>query len=279
MRSNIYYFSKLFFPDKIGDKYIVDNFINEIWKTSDEFIIDKIISIIEKWGKISNINISINIGDYNKLLNFFYSYKDKIFNERKLLPSTEGDFNYLKDLYYENKVNDEIKKAVSDYIELNLNGKLIHKIVILKKIIKNLKIIDNDFLIEKINNYLKSNKNENNKFNLSQIIIKYLPQEEDIDSNNEIIKKYNDIRNIYHIITEIELKNEILETKHDSIWINVENIILDEIQKMLNGSKIEENDKFNSNTFGFKSLLGIKRKRERHIKIFNRITNSFEFFI
>ena len=49
------------------------------------------------------------------------------------MPSTKGDFNYLKDLYYENKVNDEIKKAVSDYIELNLNGKLIHKIVILKK--------------------------------------------------------------------------------------------------------------------------------------------------
>ena len=36
MRENIYYFTKLLFPNKIKDKYIVNNFIDEIWQKSNE---------------------------------------------------------------------------------------------------------------------------------------------------------------------------------------------------------------------------------------------------
>ena len=224
MRLNIYYFSKLFFPDKIGDKYIVNNFINEIWKTSDDIIIDNIVTKIEKWRNISNI--MINNRQYNKLLNILYLYNNKIFDERKLLPSINGDFNYIKDLYYEHQVNDEVKQAVIDYIEFNMNGKILNKNIDINNF-KNLNIkhYDNNDLIDKINNYLKSNNNKMNKYNVSKIIIKYLPTEDNNDSNNKIFKKYKDIRVIYQTITDGELKNEILETKHDSIWINVGNIL------------------------------------------------------
>ena len=67
-REKIYNFSKLFFPNEIGNKCIIENFIDEIWKSSDEYIIEKIITIIEKFGKLSNINIGL---DYdNDFLNF-----------------------------------------------------------------------------------------------------------------------------------------------------------------------------------------------------------------
>ena len=83
-REIIYDLSKLLFKDKIGKKYIVENFKEDIWKISDDYIIEKMISIAQKWGKLSNI--SINIENYNKLLNFLYEKNNKIFDEVKLLP-------------------------------------------------------------------------------------------------------------------------------------------------------------------------------------------------
>ena len=76
-RENIYYLSKLLFSNKIRDKYIIENFKEEIWIDSDEFIIDKIIKDCEKWEKYSNVSIALE--DFNKLLNFLYSNNEKIF--------------------------------------------------------------------------------------------------------------------------------------------------------------------------------------------------------
>ena len=107
-RENIYYLSKLLFDNKIGEKYIIENFNGEIWKDSDEFIIEKMIVTCEKWEKYSKVSISIE-EDFNKLLNFLYSNNEKIFEERKLLPSINGDFNYIKNLSIEYNINEQIK--------------------------------------------------------------------------------------------------------------------------------------------------------------------------
>ena len=102
MRENIYYFTKLLFPDKVKDKIIVNNFNDEIWKKSDEYLFVSILNIVEKWNNLSNLPIKIE--DYYKLLKIIYTYSVSIFDKRKILPSTKGDFNYLKDLFYENNV-------------------------------------------------------------------------------------------------------------------------------------------------------------------------------
>ena len=160
---------------------------------------------------------------------FKYSYNEKVFDDKKLVPSIDGDFNYLKDLHLENNINQEIKKSIIENICLNLNGlALNHNINI-----NNLKIkhFDNNDLVEIINNNLKSNKNESIKFELCKIIIKYLSYEDPEDLKDSNFKKYKDIRTIYSIIMNKEFEDDILETKHDSIWINVQNIILERIQK------------------------------------------------
>ena len=76
---------------KLTNKIIVDNFIEEIWKKSDEYIINEIISISEKWGRLSKM--TINFDDYNKLLDFLYLFNDKILKNKKLLPSVNGNFH------------------------------------------------------------------------------------------------------------------------------------------------------------------------------------------
>ena len=236
-RENVYFFSKLFFNEEIGDKIIVYNFIEEIWKKSDEFIIKEIISISEKWKKFSKIDISVD--DYNKLLNFIYLYNDKTFETKKLLPSIRGDFHIIDDLYYDNNTNIFIKNAVIKYIDKDLNNNLLnHSININNLKIKN---FDNNNLIEKIIDYFKSNENKDSKFYISRILLDFIPLEKsNNEQTNSIFKKYKDIRIIYSKITNQELKNEKLETKYDLIWTNIGNIILEKIQDILNGLKIKK---------------------------------------
>ena len=186
-RESIYYFSKLFFKDIVKEKIIVQNFIEDIWKNCDEYLINEIISIAEKWGKLSKIIISLE--DYNKLLNFLYLYNDRIFSQKKLLPNINDDFCKLDELFYENNVNQEIKNAVILYIDLDLNKRLLnHKIKI-----DNLKIrhFNNDDLIEIINYFYKKSENNSFKFYVSATILNFLPNEE---SNN-----INDKNNKYRI--------------------------------------------------------------------------------
>ena len=136
--------------------------------------------------------------------------------------------------------NQEIKNVVLSYIDKNLNNRLLnHKIKI-----DNLKIrhFNNDDLIELINNFFKTSKNDSQKFCVGSTILNFLPDVESTninDNNNKIYKKYKDIRIIYSIITNNKLKDEKLKTKHDLIWTNVENFIMEEIQKMLNELNIE----------------------------------------
>ena len=69
--------------------------------------------------------------------------------------------------------------------------------------------------------------------------------------------EYRDIRIIYSIIINNKLKDEKLETKHDLIWSNVKNFIIEEIQKMLDKLQIE--------------VRQIKDKKENIIKKFKII--------
>ena len=78
------------------------------------------ISIAEKWEKLSKIDF--NFDDYNKLLNFLYLLDDKILGNKKLLPSINGDFHTLDNLFYDKNTNNAIKKAAIYYIERDLNN-------------------------------------------------------------------------------------------------------------------------------------------------------------
>ena len=188
-RESMYYFSKLFFNDIIKEKIIVQNLIEEIWESSDKYLINEIISKVEEWTNLSKILISLE--DYNKLLNFLYIYNDNIFNNKKLLPNINDDFCKLDELFYENMANQEIKNVVLSYIDKNLNNRLLnHKIKI-----DNLKIrhFNNDDLIELINNFFKTSKNDSQKFYISSTILNFLP---DVESTNIMIIIIKYIKNI-----------------------------------------------------------------------------------
>ena len=232
IQSNIFYFSKIFFPEKIKDKIIVNNFIDKIYEITNLFIVEQILNIIENIKNISKISeIHLDIETYNKLLNVLYLYNDKIFNERKILPSINGEFKYINDLNYEININVEIKNIVINDIGFNINEILLNKNIQIKNL--NIKHFYNNNLIEIINEYLKSNfqNNFNNCLKISKIIIKYLPNE---NNNN-----YKDIRDLYQILANDKFSDKILETKYDSIWTNVKIIILEEIQKsFLDNNKI-----------------------------------------
>ena len=231
IQTNIFYFSKIFFPEKIKDKYIVNNFIDKIYEISNQFIVGKILNLIENIKNISNISeIHLDIENYNKLVNVLHLYNDKIFNERKILPSIKGEFKYIKDLNYEINTNVEIKNIVINVIGLNINEFLLNKNIQIKNL--NIKYFDNNNLIEIINKYLKSNfqKNFKNCLKISKIIIKYLPNENNYN--------YKDIRDLYQILTNDKFSDEILETKYDSIWTNVTNIILEDVQQSLDNNEI-----------------------------------------
>ena len=95
-RESMYYFSKLFYKELVNEKIYVENFIEEIWKNCDEYLIKNIISKVEDYKELNKI--SIDIQDFNKLLNFLYFYNDKIFDEFKLLPNICGTFCNLNEL-------------------------------------------------------------------------------------------------------------------------------------------------------------------------------------
>ena len=115
-------------------------------------------------------------------------FDDKILENKKLLPSINGDFQTLDNLFYDNNTNNDIKNAIIYYIERDLNNHLLNNLIN----IKNLKIknYDNNDLIEKIINYFKSDKNEDNKFYISKILLDFEPLEElNKEETNKIFKK------------------------------------------------------------------------------------------
>jgi len=268
IQSDIFYFSKIFFPEKIKDKIIVNNFKDKIYEISNQFIVENILNIIENIKNISNISkFNLDLENYNKLVNVLYLCNDKIFNERKILPSINGEFKYIKDLNYEININIELKNIVINVIELNLNESLLNKNIQIKNL--NIKYFDNNNLIEIINDYLKSNLQKNFQIclKISKIIIKYLPN----GNNND----YKDIRDLYQILTNDKFSDEILETKYDSIWTNVKDIILEEIQKSLDTNKIIF--KSESSKEGYIKIGETKITANSYIDILNKYQKYLKF--
>ena len=229
-RENIFYLSKLLLPNEIGKKYIVENFKEEIWRDADIYIIEKIISTCEKWESLPNAPISLN--DLNKLLNFLYKNNNKIFDEKKLLPSINGKFNFLSKLSMEYNINEEIKTAAKNYIYLNFDDKILNNEIRINDL--NINIYGIDDILTEINQFLNRNEEFERKVAISKILINFLPDLESNDGNESIIKKHKDIRDIFSKISCISLKEDILLTKINSIWESVDKYIMLDLQKNLN---------------------------------------------
>ena len=245
-RESMYYFSKLFFKEFVKEKIYVQNFVEEIWKSCDEYLIKNIINKIKEYTKYDKIIISKD--DFNKLLNFLYFYNEKIFDEEKLLPDMNNNFHTLNELMYEDNVNQKIKSLVISNIDSKLNNKLLnHEIKI-----DNLEInyFKNDDLIEMIIKYMKNKTEEKNykenMFYISDCIFNFLPKEKSNnqnEQNNKFFNEYKDIREIYKIIFNNKIKNEELETKYDSLWSIIGTFFLKELQEMLKDLEIKEVEK------------------------------------
>ena len=272
-RENIYYLSKLIFESKIKEKYLVENFKGEIWRTSDKYIIDKIISIAEKWKNFSNMKI--NIDDYNKLLNFLYKYNNNIFDEVKLLPSISGEFNFLKELQEEIDINETIKNGAKKYINLQFDNKILnHKIKIDNLIISKYSM---DNLLNEINQFLNNqNIYYNNKIELCKILINFLPNLESNDANDNILLSHNDTRLIYSFIFEKTLKKDFIQTQANSIWTSIDKYIMINIQEYLQKSQkidIKSNRKDN-----YIEILN-KYQKYFNFEIYDIIPNSYGKFL
>ena len=157
-------------------------------------------------------------------MNFVYENNNKIFDNKKLLPSINGYFYFLKDLYFEYKINKEIKSGVEKYTDLNFNDKFLNPLIQINNL--NIKKYCNDDLLNEINKFFKEKSNSNEKIELSKILIKFLPELEENEINNNIIQKHNNIREIYDFICNEPLKKEILQTKVNTIWITVDKYIM-----------------------------------------------------
>ena len=237
-RETIYYLLTKFFKDKIGEKYEVENFNEDIWKSSDEYIIKEMISIVKNWKDFNSMTIDIN--DYNKLLNFLYEINDKLFDEVKLLSSRKGEFSYLKDLNIEYDINEEIKNGAKEYIGLKYDEKILND----KIKINNLKIsiYSMDDLLKEINQFLNNN-NYNKEFDkikkneLCKILINFIPKLESNDENDKIFNVHKDIRTIYSFIYKKSLNEEKIQTQINSIWTSVDKYIMIFIQQQLNDKK------------------------------------------
>jgi len=200
-RENLYYFSKLLFKNKIKEKCVVENFKDDIWKDSDEFIINQIISMVEKWEYFNSITIDIE--DYNKLLNFLHENNNKLFDDKKLLPSINREFNFLKNLNMEYNINEEIKIGAKKYIDLKYEDKILHNKFKINDL--NISKYCMDDLLEEINKFLNDKDYSTNKMNLCKILINFIPDLESNETNNEILKSHNDIWYIYSKLSDISL--------------------------------------------------------------------------
>ena len=230
-RETIYDLAKLLFKNKIGEKYIVENFKEDIWKISDDFIIEKMISIAQKWRHFTNIDL--NVENFNKLLNFLYEKNNKIFDEVKLLPSLNGDFNFVKDLKIEIDINEEIKNAAKKHINIQYDSKILNNNIKINNL--NISRYSMDDLLKEINQYLNNKYiSDDGKIGLCKILINYIPILESNETNNKILRDHNDVRFIYSSIFNLLLKKELIQTQINSIWASIDKYIMIETQKKLN---------------------------------------------
>ena len=216
----------------------------------------------------------ININDYNKLLNFLYDNNDKIFNQIKLLPAINGEFNFLRNLSLEENINEEIKNAAKEYINLQYDNKILNKTIKINNL--NITKYCMDDLLNEINQYL-NNKNiiEINKFEICKILMNYLPNLESNDTNINILNSHNDIRFIYASVFETPLKEELIQTKVNSIWTSVDKYIIIYTQLELQSRK---GIKINANINKYIDLLN-KYQSYFNFKEYNIIPNWYGKFL
>ena len=255
-RKTLYNLSKLLFKEKIGEIYIVQNFKDEIYNIADKYLIGKMLETAEKWNNYSEI--TINKDEYNCLLNFLYENNNKLFENKKLLPSINGDFYFLKDLYQDHNINDEIKNGALKYTDIKFNDKILHPKIKINNL--NIKKYCTEHLLKEINKFLQEKLDSEEKIDISKILISFSPQLESNDINDKIIKKHNDIREIYNYEYKTFLKGEILETKVNTIWDNVDKNIMKDIQ-----TKFQEKEIINEEI------------KNNYIQILNNYQNYFDF--
>ena len=96
---------------------------------------------------------------------------------------------------------------------------------------------------------------------MSKILINFLPELESNDTNNNIIKKHKNIKNIYNIIFKSSLKEEKLITNVNSIWTSVDKYIMINLQKELD----------------YKKEINIKEDNNKYIDLMNKYQEYFDF--
>ena len=232
------------------------------------------ISIARSWENFNSITIDIN--DYNKLLNFLYEINDKLFDEVKLLSSRNGEFTYLKDLNIEYNINEEIKNGAKEFFGLKYDEKILNdkiKINILK-----ISIYSIDDLLKEINQFLNNNDNKEfdryKKNELCKILINFIPKLESNDENDKIFNIHKDIRSIYGSVCKILLKEEIIQTQVNSIWTSVDKYIMIFTQEYLDDKKKMDIESDNN-------YIEILNKYQDHFDFnkYNLIPNAYGDFL
>ena len=255
-RETIYHLSKLLFEKKIREKYIVEDFKEEIWRDADTYLINKMVETAESWDIFSSV--TLNVEDYNILLNFFYENNNRIFDNKKLLPSINGFFYFLKDLYMEYNINNKIKEGAKKYTDLNYNDKILNPLIKINNL--NIAKYCNDDLLNEINKFFQDKLDSLDKEKKKKILIHFLPELEENEMNKNIIQKHNNIREIYNFIYKESLEREILSTKVNTIWNSIDKYIMIDIQNKLQKlKKLEENSLKN------------------YIEFLNKYQNCFDF--
>ena len=177
-------------------------------------------------------------------MNFLYEGNSKIFDEKKLLPSINGEFKFLEDLYMEYNINKQIKNGAEEYAKLKFNDKILNPKIHINNL--NIKKYCIDDLLNEINQFFQTKSFSDEKVEISKILINFIPKLESNDANNKIFQKHKDIRDIYFYKKESLLIEEKLETNVNTIWESVDNNIMTYIQKKLIKLKKIDIDKINN---------------------------------
>ena len=131
--------------------------------------------------------------------------------------------------------------------------------------------------MNEINQFLNNKDFNENKVNISKTMINFIPDLESNDTNDNIIKKHNDIRDIYSKIDKITLNTIKLKTQVNSIWESIDKYIMIYLQKELDNKKNISIDNNNENN----EYINILNKYQEYFDFekYNIIPNSYGKFL
>ena len=199
---------KKIFNGKIGNIKFVDDFNNEIWTESDNYIIKKIIEEVVNWKSINSLPFDVSKDDFNKILNLLYCKNSNSFKNNRLLPSNNGDFKLIDELKMSERIDANIKKFAKK-LEIYIDDIILNEKILIKDLIINKYTLDDLIL-----NLTKVLENVLLNENIISDILKFTPLE-----NHPFYHESKDIKNIYTAYFGIEIKPEIIiETKIESFW-------------------------------------------------------------